>query len=118
MILDKGVSARLSWKMRGVLAAVGLTVLAVSPWVVAEEKNDLPDRKSSAARGRRTSLPRRLRKGQATNADGKIAYRVACKMFVRENDGKEHATFSPQIALPEGEAGTISVGGSADCDTP
>ncbi|QDT46364.1 Protease HtpX [Symmachiella dynata] len=37
MILDKGVSPRLSWKMRGVLVAVGLTVLVVSPWVVAEE---------------------------------------------------------------------------------
>ncbi|QDU41871.1 Protease HtpX [Symmachiella dynata] len=117
MILDKGVSPRLSWKMRGVLAAVGLTVLVVSPWVVAEEKATLekPHPEPRAAVGAsEAEFERIYAGGNDVKTDSKTlnqsVYMVACRMLVQDESGREHVIFSPRIILAENQEGTIAVG--------
>ncbi|TWU12686.1 Protease HtpX [Symmachiella macrocystis] len=112
MILDKGVSPQLSWKMRGVLAAVGLTVLAVSPWVVAEEKVADPQKPRVVDRESQPYTETQLltKNGKVDDINEKRLYKVACRMLAQDENGKEHAVFSPQIVLRENEEGTITVG--------
>lgn len=112
MILDKGVSARLSWKMRCVLVAVGLTVLTVSPWGVAEEKIADPQKPRVVDREPQPYTETQLltQNGKADEINGKRIYKVVCRMLALDENGKEHAVFSPQIVLRENEEGTIMVG--------
>ena len=115
MILDKGVSARMTWKTRGALAAVGLTILAVSPWVVAEEpppQPKVPLAKNIGASDAFSFYYGDADGKQKSKTAKKTIYRVQCRLLNEDRlrNENDNIAFAPQIVLAEGEAGEISIG--------
>ncbi len=111
MILDKGVSAKLSWKIRSLMWVMGLAVLAVSPFVVAEEATDPPKPKVVGGSTKAyVKNPTVMEKRQTTKIAGKEIYEISCRLIELSEPGKEKTLFAPKIMQREGENGSINIG--------
>ncbi len=124
MILDKGVSAKMTWKMRSLIWAAGFAVLACSPFVAAEVKPaDPPKPKvidaSAAAYDKVAPAVRKSKPGNQSKiySGKKTIYHVKCRIIERRQS-KPDKLIEPQLALYAGKKGSLRIGGEQPIQIP